>query len=65
MGRLSPENRTALTLLYLDGVSIREAAELLGWNSVLLRVRVHRAKQQLRKVIGEIMQTRDTHERES
>lgn len=65
MGRLSPENRTALTLLYLDGVSTREAAELLGWNSVLLRVRVHRAKQQLRKVIGEIMQTRDTHERES
>lgn len=65
LGRLSPENRTALTLVYLDGKPIKEAADLLGWNSVLLRVRVHRAKAQLRKIIAQMLEMKEDHEKKT
>ena len=32
--RLSPENRLVLTLVHLEGHSVREAAQLLGWSVV-------------------------------
>jgi RNA polymerase sigma-70 factor (ECF subfamily) len=40
-----------LTLVHLEGHSVREAAELLGWSTVNVKVRAHRARQQLRKVL--------------
>ncbi len=65
LDRISPADRTALTLVYLDGVPVKEAAELLGWNSVLLRVRVHRAKSMLRKIISGLLEMRGHDEKES
>jgi RNA polymerase sigma-70 factor, ECF subfamily len=50
--QLSPENRAVLTLVHLDGYSVREAAELLGWSLVNVKVRAHRARQALRKVLS-------------
>lgn len=64
LGRLSSHDRTALTLVYLDGTPAGEAARLLGWNSVLLRVRVHRAKNRLRKIISELLDRRGLDEEE-
>ena len=32
LGHLSAENRLVLTLVHLDGYSVREAARLLGWS---------------------------------
>jgi len=52
MEQLSPENRAVLTLVHLDGYSVREAAELLGWSLVNVKVRAHRARQALRKVLS-------------
>jgi len=49
---LSPENRAVLTLVHLDGHSVREAASLLGWSVVNVKVRAHRARQALRKILG-------------
>ena len=63
LARLSAENRTVLTLVYLDGMPVKEAADLLGWNSVLLRVRAHRAKAQLRKVISDLLGMRGQDEK--
>jgi RNA polymerase sigma-70 factor (ECF subfamily) len=49
--QLSPENRAVLTLVHLDGYSVREAAELLGWSLVNVKVRAHRARQALRALL--------------
>ncbi len=51
--QLSAENRLVLTLVYLDGRSVREAADLLGWSVVNVKVRCHRARQALRKLLSE------------
>jgi RNA polymerase sigma-70 factor (ECF subfamily) len=51
LGQLSPENRAVLTLVHLDGHSVREAAQLLGWSLVNVKVRAHRARHILRKIL--------------
>jgi RNA polymerase sigma-70 factor (ECF subfamily) len=51
LGQLSAENRMVVTLVHLDGYSVREAAELLGWSVVNVKVRAHRARQQLREIL--------------
>ncbi len=49
--QLSPENRAVLTLVHLDGYSVREAAQLLGWSLINVKVRAHRARQALRNLL--------------
>ncbi len=51
MRQLSPENRAVLTLVHLDGYSVREAAQLLGWSLVNVKVRAHRARRALRALL--------------
>ena len=53
--QLAPENRAVLTLVHLDGYSVREAADLLGWSLVNVKVRAHRARQALRKLLSHIL----------
>lgn len=53
LAQLSPENRMVLTLVYLDGHSVSEAARLLGWTVVNVKVRAHRARRALRKILEE------------
>ena len=55
LARLSPENRAVLTLVHLDGYSVREAAQLLGWSVVNVKVRAHRARQALRALLRHIL----------
>lgn len=51
--RLSPEHRAVLTLVHLEGRSIREAAELLGWSTVNVKVRAFRARRALRDILSD------------
>lgn len=53
LSRLSAEDRMVLTLVYLEGRSVREAARLLGWSIVNVKVRAHRAKRAIRKLLSE------------
>ncbi len=53
LGQLSAENRLVITLVHLDGYSIRDAARLLGWSLVNVKVRAHRARHMLRKLLLE------------
>lgn len=53
LSRLSPENRLVVTLVHLDGYSVREAAALLGWSVINVKVRAHRARQLLRAILRE------------
>jgi RNA polymerase sigma-70 factor, ECF subfamily len=54
LGQLSPENRAVLSLVHLDGYSVRETAELLGWTAINVKVRAHRARQTLRKLLRQL-----------
>jgi RNA polymerase sigma-70 factor (ECF subfamily) len=51
LNQLSPENRAVLTLVHLEGHSVKEAAALLGWSLVNVKVRAHRARQVLRNFL--------------
>lgn len=50
LAQLSPEHRLVLTLVSLEGRSVREAADLLGWTAVNVKVRCYRARQALRTI---------------
>ncbi|MDF0643209.1 MAG: RNA polymerase sigma factor [Nitrospira sp.] len=52
LGRLSPEHRAVLTLVHLEGRSVREAAELLGWSTVNVKVRAFRARRAIRDILN-------------
>ena len=54
LDRLSPEDRMVLELVYLEGYSVKEAASLLGWSTVNVKVRSFRARKKLHKLIKEI-----------
>jgi len=58
LGKLSPEDRMVLTLVHLDGHPVKEAAELLGWSVVSVKVRAHRSRQKLRKIISNLLDGR-------
>ena len=57
LDRLSAENRMVLELIYLEGLSGKEAAELLGWSVANVKIRSHRSRKKLRKLIAESMET--------
>ncbi|MFZ2448089.1 MAG: sigma-70 family RNA polymerase sigma factor [Syntrophobacteraceae bacterium] len=59
LDRLGAADRTVLTLVFLDGLSICEAAQLLGSSSVVVKVRVHRAKARMRKIISGLLEKGD------
>ncbi|MEJ2069010.1 MAG: RNA polymerase sigma factor [Syntrophobacterales bacterium] len=55
LGQLSAAERTVLTLTYLNGYSVAEAAELMGWSVIRIKVQSHRARKKLRKILAEIL----------
>ena len=54
--RLSADDRMIVTLMHLDGLSVRETADLLGWSSVRVKVRAHRSRQRMKKIIMELLE---------
>ena len=52
LNRLSPEDRMVLELVYLEGLSGREAADLLGWSVANVKVRSLRARRKLRNLLA-------------
>ena len=55
LARLSPDDRVVLTLLDAEELSVAEIASLLGWKVSKVKVRAHRARQALRRVLGEFV----------
>ncbi len=53
IAHLSPKLRTALVLYELEGLPMREVAEILGISESAAKVRVHRARAQLQKYLVE------------
>jgi RNA polymerase sigma-70 factor, ECF subfamily len=55
LGKLSPEDRMALSLVYLEGRSIKEAAGMMGWSVAKMKVRNHRARKKLYKFASKML----------
>jgi RNA polymerase sigma-70 factor (ECF subfamily) len=52
LGRLPEASRVAFELIQLDGLSIAEAAEVLGTTGSAVKMRAHRAYEALRRSLG-------------
>ncbi|HSB12323.1 MAG TPA: RNA polymerase sigma factor [Blastocatellia bacterium] len=55
LARLSADDRLVLTLLDAEGMTVVEIAEVLGWKVSKVKVRAHRARKSLRRVLGEFV----------
>ena len=53
LARLGADDRLVLTLLDAEEMSVVEIAEITGWSISKVKVRAHRARHQLRRVLGE------------
>ncbi|HEU5237666.1 MAG TPA: sigma-70 family RNA polymerase sigma factor [Pyrinomonadaceae bacterium] len=51
LSRLSAEDRLVLTLLDVEGFSVAEIAEVTNWSISKVKVRAHRARAHLRRVL--------------
>lgn len=51
LARLSAEDRLVLTLLDVEGFSVAEIAEMTGWSVSKVKVRAHRARGHLRRIL--------------
>ncbi|MFH1038151.1 MAG: RNA polymerase sigma factor [PVC group bacterium] len=61
LGRLPAEDRMALSLTYLEGHSLREAAEMMDWSAARMKVRSHRARRALQKALPEVLDETGGH----
>jgi RNA polymerase sigma-70 factor (ECF subfamily) len=51
LSRLSPEDRMVLVMLDVEGLSVSEIAESTRWSTSKVKVRAHRARASLRRVL--------------
>lgn len=58
LGKLSAADRMVVELVYLEGLSIKEAAKLLGWSAANVKVRSFRTRLKLRRLLSDFMQER-------
>ncbi len=49
--RLSAEDRMVLELVYLEGLSVKEAAGQLGWSTANVKVRLFRSRKKLQSLL--------------
>ncbi|HEV3002870.1 MAG TPA: RNA polymerase sigma factor [Pirellulales bacterium] len=54
LAQLPPRDRLVLTLIYLEGCSVAEAAERAGWSQTMTKVQAHRARKKLKKLLEEV-----------
>jgi RNA polymerase sigma-70 factor (ECF subfamily) len=62
LGRLSPEDRMVLELVYLQGFSIKEASALTGWTQTNVKVRSFRSRKKLKKMLCDILEDKEMAE---
>jgi RNA polymerase sigma-70 factor (ECF subfamily) len=51
LARLSPEDRMVLELVYMEGLSVREVADILGWSVANVKIRSFRSRRKLHKLL--------------
>lgn len=61
LSQLPPEDRVVISLMDLEEKSVKEAAQITGWNIPLVKVRAFRARRKLRK-LAETFKQANPHE---
>lgn len=51
LARMSPEDRMVLELVYLEGLSMREVSDLLGWSMANVKVRAFRSRKKMERLL--------------
>lgn len=59
LDRLSAEDKMVLELVYLEGFSIKEAAELLGWSVANVKIRSFRSRKKLHQLLAELSESEE------
>ena len=54
--KLSIEDRTLIEMIYFEGHSMKEAAEVLSWGSSKTKVRAMRARSKMRKILTKLIE---------
>lgn len=52
LGQMSPEDRVVLELVYLEGRSGKEAANILGWSLANVKIRSFRSRRKIEKLLS-------------
>ena len=55
LSRLQPEDRSVMLMLYLEGMSVAETADIMGWSLSKTKVRAWRARNTLRSILKKIL----------
>lgn len=55
LSRLAPEDRLVLVMLDVEGLTVSEIAESLEWSASKVKVRAHRARASLRRVLARFL----------
>ncbi|MCX6993888.1 MAG: RNA polymerase sigma factor [Kiritimatiellaeota bacterium] len=63
--RLSAEDRTLVTLLHMEERPVREVAQLMAWSPINVKVRAYRARQRMRRIIGQLLKHEEEPRRET
>jgi RNA polymerase sigma-70 factor (ECF subfamily) len=56
LSKISPENRMVLELVYLEGLSVKEAAVLLGWSTANVKVRALRSRKKMESLLAGVLE---------
>jgi len=56
LGKMSAADRMVFELVYLEGLSGKEAAALLGWSVANIKVRTFRCRKKMKKTLSELME---------
>ncbi len=54
LSQLSPASRLTITLLDIEGRTIKEITEITGWSTALVKVRAFRARKEMRKLLAKM-----------
>ena len=60
LAQLPPRDRLVLTLLYLEELSVAEAADRTGWSKTMVKVQAFRARKKLRALLEKSSQSGDS-----
>ena len=56
LGKLSAEDRILIEMIYFDGHSLKDAAEVLNWGSSKTKVRAMRARSKMRRILTQLIE---------
>lgn len=57
LSKLTAEERMVITLLYFEELPVKEVAALLGWTAINIKVKAHRLRSKLRKIISSLLES--------